>query len=258
MRFKQSKPVSKYILMILAFFVSYGFYLNLSTPTHLPLETPRLMEGESYLQHLAYGFVYDETHEQAKWIAYCLTKSEAMGVLERSDNFKEDALVNTGTASDVDYAKSGYDRGHLAPAADMRWSTQSMEESFYYSNMSPQLPSFNRGIWKKLEEEVRDWAVKLDSILIVTGPVLSTDLPSIGMNKVSVPKFYFKAIVDLKGSRTKGIAFLLPNEGSKLPLMDFALSINELEKLTKIDFFYQLDDKLENSLESTLCKTCWP
>jgi endonuclease G len=169
------------------------------------------MEGESYLHHLAYGFVYDETHEQAKWIAYCLTKSEAMGVLERSDNFKEDPLVHTGTA----------DRGHLAPAADMRWSIQCMEESFYYSNMSPQVPSFNRGIWKKLEEEVRDWAVKLDSILIVTGPVLSSDLSSIGMNKVSVPKYYFKAIVDLKGPNSKGIAFLLPNEGSKLPLMDF-------------------------------------
>ncbi len=258
MRFKHNKPVSTFTRMILAFFVSYGFYSNLSTSPHLPIETPRLMEGETYLHHVAYGFVYDETHEQAKWIAYCLTKSEAMGVLERSDNFKEDPLVKSGTATDIDYAKSGYDRGHLAPAADMRWSVQSMEESFFYSNMSPQLPSFNRGIWKKLEEEVRDWAVTLDSILIVTGPVLSADLPKIGMNKVSVPKYYFKAIVDLKGTHSKGIAFLLPNEGSKLPLMNFALTINELEKLTKIDFFYQLDDKIENTLESTLCKTCWP
>ena len=124
--------------------------------------------------------------------------------------------------------------------------------------MSPQAPSFNRGIWKKLEEEVRNWAVKLDSILIVTGPVLSADLQSIGINKVSIPKYYFKAIIDLKGSKSKGIAFLLPNEGSKLPLMDFALTINDLEKITKIDFFYQLEDKLENSLESTVCKACWP
>lgn len=258
MRFKHTKPVSTFICMILAFFVSCGFYLNLSSKSQLPLETPLIREWESYLHHIGYGFVYDETHEQAKWIAYCLTKTEAMGVLERSDNFKEDPLVNSGTASDIDYAKSGYDRGHLAPAADMRWSKQSMEESFYYSNMSPQLPSFNRGIWKKLEEEVRDWAVILDSVLIVTGPVLSADLPSIGVNKVSVPKYYYKAIVDFQGSQAKGIAFLLPNEGSKQPLMDFAISINELEKLTKIDFFYQLDDKLENSVESTLCKTCWP
>lgn len=258
MRFKHSKPVSIFIMMILAFFVAYGFYFTSKKTAHLPLETPRLMEDESYLQHLAYGFVYDEEHEQAKWIAYCLTKKEALGTLERSDNFEEDQLVTSGTASDRDYAKSGYDRGHLAPAADMRWSAISMDESFFYSNMSPQIPAFNRGIWKKLEGKVRSWAVELDSILIVTGPILTPNLPHIGTNQVSVPRFYYKAIVDFKGSHSKAIAFVLPNSGSKRPLMEFALSINELEKLTKIDFFYQLDDLLENSLESVICKTCWP
>jgi endonuclease G len=255
---KNTKPVITF-LVILAFFVSYGFfYKSTSSTNHLPLETPRLKERESYLHHLAYGFVYDETHEQAKWIAYCLTKSEASGTIERSDHFVEDPIVSSGTATDADYAKSGYDRGHLAPAADMRWSTKTMEESFYYSNMSPQLPAFNRGIWKKLEEKVRDWAVELDSILIVTGPILTPNLPTIGANKVSIPAYYFKAIVEFKGSKSKGIAFVLPNQGSKLPLMEFAISINELEKLTNIDFFYQIEDKLENTLESTICKTCWP
>jgi endonuclease G len=243
---------------MLAFFVSYGFYFTLKKTLHLPLETPRVKEGESYLQHVAYGFVYDEVHEQAKWIAYCLTKKEALGTLERSDNFKEDPLVTSGTASDRDYAKSGYDRGHLAPAADMRWSEISMNESFYYSNMSPQIPAFNRGIWKKLEEKVRDWAVALDSILIVTGPILTPNLSRIGSNQVSIPQYYYKAIIDFKGSQSKAIAFMLPNAGSKRPLMDFALSINELEKLTNIDFFYQIDDSLEKSLESVICKTCWP
>jgi endonuclease G len=258
MRFKNNKPVFT-IVVVLAFFVSSGFfYRSAQNSKHLPLETPRLQEGDSYLHHLAYGFVYDETHEQAKWIAYCLTKKEASGTIERSDNFEVDPLVSTGTANDGDYAKSGYDRGHLAPAADMRWSTKSMEESFYYSNMSPQLPAFNRGIWKKLEEKVRDWAMDLDSILIVTGPILTTNLPTIGANNVSIPDYYFKAIVDYKGTKSKGIAFVLPNQGSKLPLMEFAISINELEKLTNIDFFYQIEDKLESSLESTVCKTCWP
>ena len=258
MRFKHLKPVSTFILLILVFFVSYGFYFTPKKAPHPPLETPRLKEGESYLQHEAYGFVYDEEHEQAKWIAYCLTKKEAAGTIERSDNFEEDPLVSSGTASDHDYAKSGYDRGHLAPAADMRWSETSMNESFYYSNMSPQIPAFNRGIWKKLEEKVRDWAVALDSILIVTGPILTPNLPRIGSNQVSVPRYYYKAVVDLKGSNSKAIAFVLPNAVSKRPLMEFALSINELEKLTNIDFFYQLDDPLENSLESIICKTCWP
>jgi endonuclease G len=255
---KNTKPVFT-ILVVLAFFVSYGFFYKTTNSTNpLPLETPRLQAGESYVHHLAYGFVYDETHEQAKWIAYCLTKKEASGTIERSDNFEEDPLVSSGTATDGDYAKSGYDRGHLAPAADMRWSVKTMEESFYYSNMSPQLPAFNRGIWKKLEEKVRDWAVNLDSVLIVTGPILTPNLPSIGANKVSIPAYYFKAIVDFKGPKSKGIAFVMPNQGSKLPLMEFAISINELEKLTNIDFFYQIEDKLESTLESTVCKTCWP
>ncbi len=251
------KPVFTF-LVVLAFFVSSGFYFIQNNSNKLPLETPRLKDGESYLHHLAYGFVYDETHEQAKWIAYCLTKKEALGTFERSDNFDEDPLVLSGTASDADYAKSGYDRGHLAPAADMRWSLKSMEESFYYSNMSPQLPAFNRGIWKKLEEQVRDWAVDLDSILIVTGPILKPNLPTIGANKVSVPGYYYKAIVDYKGAQSKAIAFVLPNQGSKIPLMEFAISIDELEKLTNIDFFYQLEDKLETAIESKVCKTCWP
>ena len=258
MHFNYNKPVFTF-LVVLAFFVSYGFfYKTTNSAKALPLETPRLQEGETYLHHLAYGFVYNETHEQAKWIAYCLTKKEASGIIERSDNFEEDPLVKSGTATDGDYAKSGYDRGHLAPAADMRWSIQSMEESFYYSNMSPQLPAFNRGIWKKLEEKVRDWAVALDSILSGTGPILSPNLPTIGTNKVSVPAYYFKAIVDFKGPKSKGIAFVFPNQGSKLPLMEFAISINELEKLTNIDFFYQIEDKLESTVESTVCKTCWP
>jgi endonuclease G len=92
----------------------------------------------------------------------------------------------------------------------------------------------------------------------VTGPILTPNLPRIGSNQVSVPRYYYKAVVDLKGSNSKAIAFVLPNAGSKRPLMEFALSINEVEKLTNIDFFYQLDDPLENSLESIICKTCWP
>ena len=231
---------------------------NLNINQFLNLEIPKINPNETIIKHTGFSLLYNEAHEQATWVAYELTKEETNKTFDRTDKFIVDPKVKTGTANHQDYLNSGYDRGHLAPAADMGWSSTAMTESFYYSNMSPQLPSFNRGIWKKLEEEVRDWAVKLDSILIVTGPVLSADLQSIGINKVSIPKYYFKAIIDLKGFKSKGIAFLLPNEGSKLPLMDFALTINELEKITKIDFFYQLEDKLENSLESTVCKTCWP
>lgn len=252
------KPVLGISFLILAFFVSVGFEKKSSNTTHFPLETPVIEVGEVYLKHSGYAFVYNETHEQAKWVAYCLTKKETQGSLERSDHFVEDPMVKTGTAANADYSKSGFDRGHLAPAADMKWSELAMDESFYYSNMSPQLPAFNRGIWKKLEEQVRDWAISLDSVLIVTGPILGESLPSIGANKVSVPKFYYKAILDFKGEHSKAIAFVLPNQGSKAPLMSFAITIDALEKLTGMNFFYQLEDHLEQSVEAKTCQTCWP
>ncbi len=252
------KPVLGMSFLILAFFVSFGFVQKKFSLPHFPLETPYIEAGEAYVKHAGYAFVYDENHEQAKWVAYCLTKKETEGSIERSDHFVEDPFVKTGTATNEDFAKSGYDRGHLAPAADMRWSEIAMEESFYYSNMSPQLPAFNRGIWKKLEEKVRDWAIAFDSVLIVTGPILSEPLSTIGTNKVSVPKYYYKAILDYKGTHSKAIAFVMPNQGSKDLLMNFAVSIDALEKLTGINFFYQLEDPLEQSIESKVCPNCWP
>ena len=225
------------------------------------LEIPLVLKGEKVIKHIGYSLVYSEEHEQAKWVAYVLNKKELSGTFPRSDNFNEDPAVSSGSACNSDYSKSGYDRGHLAPAADMKWSEKAMSESFYYSNMSPQLPAFNRGIWKILEEKVRDWALENDSILIVTGPILPSKnekkLATIGHNSVAVPKYYYKAILDFKKEKSKSIAFVLPNKGSKMPLKSFVVSIDSLEKLSKIDFFYKLDDKLETSIESKFCKECW-
>ena len=145
------------------------------SPHHLP-ECPAIRSGDQIIRHFAYTLCYDEPHEQARWVAYELTLAETNGPEERASGFFEDPAVTTGSATDTDYAGSGYDRGHLAPAGDMTWSDRAMHESFYYSNMSPQVPSFNRGIWKKLETLVRAWAQVYDGILIATGPVLEPDL----------------------------------------------------------------------------------
>jgi endonuclease G len=139
----------------------------------------------------------------------------------------------------------------------MGWSTTAMAESFYYSNMSPQTPNFNRGIWKKLEELVRTWAIENNSIYIATGPVLTNNLQSIGPNKVSVPKYYYKVILDYTKPSIKGIGFILPNSGSKEPLQNYAVSINSVEKLTGINFFPLLPDKQEELIEKSLCIRCW-
>lgn len=247
------------------FFLSLGIMLPISLyyaqqylPSHCKHpEFPKINDHETVTMHFGYSLVYNEKHEQATWVAYVLTKKETQGTVERGDRFIEDPYVQTGSATNADYSKSGYDRGHLAPAADMKWSEKAMEESFYFSNMSPQVPSFNRGIWKKLEEKVRDWAISFDSLLVVTGPILENGLPTIGKNQVSVPKYYFKAILDYKKDKSKAIAFILPNTGSKDPIKKYACSINELEERTGIDFFYQFEDHIENLIEKQNCPSCW-
>lgn len=221
------------------------------------LEVPKTTEPDRVISHTGYSFLYNETHEQASWVAYELTKEETHSLFDRTDSFIADPEVITGTANDEDYEGSGYDRGHLAPAADMGWSATAMAESFYYSNMSPQKPSFNRGIWKKLEELVRSWAIENDALYVVTGPVLTSGLPTIGPNRVSVPGYYYKVVLDYREPAVKGIGFILPNAGSKEPLEHYAVSIDSVEKLTGIDFFPLLADAEEELIEKTLCVECW-
>jgi endonuclease G len=221
------------------------------------LEIPAIAPGEKIIHHTGYSLVYSEQNEQAEWVAYTLTKEKTAKLYDRTDKFVPDPAISTGSANSNDYAGSGYDRGHLAPAADMGWSSTAMAESFYYSNMSPQLPAFNRGIWKKLEELVRTWAVEYNSIEIVTGPVLTNGLKSIGPDKVSVPNYYYKVILDYEEPDIKGIGFILPNAGSTRPLQDYAVTIDSVEKVTGIDFYPALPDEQEKKIEKTLCISCW-
>lgn len=221
------------------------------------LEIPLANANDRVIDHLGYSFLYNETHEQASWVAYELTKLETDKLYDRTNKFLCDPLVKSETACNADYLRSGFDKGHLAPAADMGWSATAMKESFYFSNMSPQDPSFNRGIWKRLEELVRDWAIQNNTIYIVTGPILSTGLPTIGANKVSIPKFYYKVILDYTEPEIKSIAFIMPNAGSKDNLQRYAVSIDNVEKATGIDFFPSLPDEQENKIEKELCVACW-
>jgi endonuclease G len=230
---------------------------NIKDSSILKLEIPKTNSKDKIITHTGYSLLYNEIHEQADWVAYQLTKEETTKLYERTNKFILDPKVKTITASDSDYKGSGYDRGHLAPASDMGWSSTAMKESFYYSNMSPQNPSFNRGIWKKLEELVRTWAVENNNVYIVTGPVLKGELKSLGNDKVTVPKYYYKVILDFSQPSIKGIGFVLPNLGSKESLKNYAVTIDSVEKFTGIDFFPLLQDKQENLIESTLCIECW-
>ena len=221
------------------------------------LEIPKITARDIVISHTGYSFLYNEAYEQASWVAYELTNEETQKGIERTDKFIADPFVKSGTANGNDYSGSGYDRGHLAPAGDMGWSSTAMAESFYYSNMSPQLPGFNRGIWKRLEDLVRNWAIEYQSVYVVTGPILTKSLSTIGMNKVAVPAYFYKVILDYTYPETKVIGFIIPNIGSKEPLQKYVVPIDSVEQVTGIDFFPQLPDQQEILLESTVSLRLW-
>jgi endonuclease G len=221
------------------------------------LEIPSYNKKIPIIFHLGYAFQYAEKHEQAYWVAYELTKKETEKVYNRTDKFIPDPYVKTGSATQQDYAGSGFDRGHLAPAADMGWSSKAMQESFYFSNMSPQAPSFNRGIWKRLEEQVRSWAIAYDQVYVVTGPVLKNGLRTIGPNQVSIPDYYYKVILDDTGKDKKAIGFIMANTKGGGSLASYAVSVDQVEKETGIDFFHKLPDQIEQKMEKDACLSCW-
>lgn len=213
---------------------------------------PTVSTGSQVVNKTFFSLAYANTHEQAEWVAYELTKKRVNGAQERSSNFRPDPAVRSGSAAPDDYKGSGYDRGHLAPAADMAFDATAMSESFFMSNMSPQEPGFNRGIWKELEEQVRDYAYQFGHLYVVTGPVLPRNVrEKIGQaNLVSVPKSYYKVILDVTGTDHKGLAFVLPNTDSDKPLEKFVVPIDEVERLTGLNFFPRMAKEDEQRLET--------
>lgn len=202
------------------------------------------------IKHKYFIVSYSEKDEQAEWVAYKLTKTSFNDNIERTNDYRYDPFVKTESATPFDYKGSGYDMGHLAPARTMSYSYTSMSESFYLSNISPQVPAFNRGIWKRLEEKVRYWTMMNDSIFVVTGPILNNPIGKIGINNVSVPKAFYKTLVGYRNGTVKGIAFIMPNEKSDKSIYSYAVSIDSVEVVTGIDFYYKLDTIIQDDLEA--------
>ncbi len=217
--------------------------------------------ADSHEIHSYTGFTlcYREKYEQAEWVAYEINKDELKKEASRTDDFRSDPSISTGSATPADYKSSGYDRGHLAPAADMAFSKDAMSESFFMSNMSPQVPGLNRGAWKDLEAAVREWVETRNSIYIVTGPVLDKDTyPTIGEN-VAVPEYYYKALFAPEGTdgNAQMIGFLFSNEKTTEDYLYYAVSVDEIEQRTGLDFFSGLEDTVETQLESTFDVKFW-
>jgi endonuclease G len=212
------------------------------------LELPKYDADDTIIRHRGYTLSYNSKFKQANWVAYLLTREETVKRFQRGEFFAPDPMI-PGTDFSVDYQKSGYDRGHLAPAADMGYSMETMVQSFFYSNMSPQLPRFNRGVWKKLEMQVRNWAVKYDSLYVVTGPIFDSVMPTIGPHRVAVPKAYYKVLLQKRKGSWVGIGFILPNSNTKVDFKDYETNIDKVEEISGLDFFWGLEDIIENKAE---------
>jgi endonuclease G len=221
---------------------------------------PDEKQCQQFVTHTAYCLCYSEAHEQANWVSYLLTKDMCeTNAVERVDKFIADPLVKTKSAEHTDYKNSGYDRGHLCPAGDMNYSMQTMQESFYMSNISPQLHAFNAGIWERLENKVRKWAIKHGQVNVICGPVLTSGLPTIGTkNKVAVPQYFYKIICTADSTSPQAIAFIIENKDwDKKSFFDFVVTIDSVEKITGLNFFEKLSNKKEEELESELETGFW-
>jgi endonuclease G len=232
---------------------------------------PKLVAGDEVVYHSAYALVYSEPYEQAKWVAHIILPDVVNGNEGRSNDFRPDDKIKTGSAIEADYFLKtilpdssfkydgfGYDRGHLAPSADFRYSKKALSESYLYSNMSPQLAKLNRGRWAEMEDVVRQYVVRNKvQVYVVTAPVLKPGLKKIerGVNKLSIPEQYCKVVLDPVNHRA--IGFIMPNADCEYPVMSYAVSIDSAEVITGIDFFYNLPDEEENLLEKQIDRDKW-
>ncbi len=217
---------------------------------------PSSTTGE-IVKHNFFTLSYSEKDEQAEWVAYELRKKDLSKNDFERPYFIEDKSVKTKSADWRNYKKSGYDRGHLYPAGDRTISYEAYNETFLTSNISPQNHDFNAGIWNRLEQKVRFWAEKYDGVYIVTAGVLKGNMKTIGDENVSVPNEFYKIVVDVSDGNYKAIAFVIPNKPSSESFYEYAVSIDEIEAKTGIDFFPNLPDSIENKMERTVDLKAW-
>lgn len=209
------------------------------------------------IRHTGHTLSYNNQWKIANWVGYELTAQETNGDVERSDWFDPDPQVLGYKVEHSDYTHSGFDRGHLAPAGDMKWNEDAMIESFYMTNICPQVHALNAGLWNNLEGKARNWARRDSAIIIVSGPIVTPDYMTISRNNIAVPAAFFKAIISPYTHSPRGIAFVIPNEDTDLPLHKYALTIDSLETITGIDLFYNLPDSLENYIEQNINLKLW-
>lgn len=224
----------------------------------LVMQTSPKGTPEQILKRTGYVASYNKTTLLPNWVAWHLTAERTEGSAKRSGvDFAEDTEVPEPRATDWDYYNSGYDRGHMCPAADNKWSKKAMEESFLFTNMCPQNGNLNRGDWNEMEMACRKWAKKYGDLYIVCGPILYKGKhKTIGKNKVVVPEAFFKVVLRT-GDDTQAIGFIYKNTSGNRPKDSYVNTVDEVERITGIDFFPSLPDDVEKNVEATADIANW-
>ena len=217
------------------------------------MELPFISNTDIILVYNGFVVNYNINRLIPNWVAYELTAEEVLGDVPRAKGFSMDLDFKERQAMREDYSGTGWDKGHMAPAADMKWSQSAMNESFYFTNICPQDHILNGKDWHSLEKSVRNWALKYGRIWVVCGPYVYTNYyGTIGKQRVFVPDGFFKAILRYDGKKYYSIAFVFENKSYNQNLKDAAVSVNDIEALIGYNLFYNLDDRFEEKIESQI------
>ena len=217
------------------------------------LEIPVYTKGtlsETVKKRYSYTVSYNHQTKNPNWVAWTITANHASGKVHRMD-FQDDEDMPDPKGYLSDYYNSGYDRGHMCPAGDNKWSEKAMEDCFLITNMCPQNGGLNRGVWNSIEQQCRGWAKAYGKVYVVCGPIyLNQQHHKIGKNKVVVPEAFFKVVLRM-GKSPAAIGFICRNQSQKgKKKTDFVNSIDEVERIMGYDFFSKLPDDIENEVEA--------
>ena len=214
------------------------------------MAAPLKKTPEVILKRKAYVASYNKNTLCPNWVAWLLTAEHTDGEMKRSSRFYEDTEVPEPRATPKDYKGSGWSRGHMCPAGDNKWNEEAMQETFALTNVCPQDAKLNSGLWNSLEMDCRKWARKYGEVYIVCGPVYyNREHEVIGENEVVVPEAFFKLVLCLKG-KPKAIGVVVKNTAGEKKKDLYYNSVDQVERITGIDFFPALPDDIENEVES--------
>lgn len=212
--------------------------------------------NDTLVRYDAFDVHFNSGRGIANCAAYEFVRNELNGTAERGNEFAQDTGVK-GCPSPEDYAGSGMDRGHLVPAGDLKWSPEAMRQSFLLTNVCPMHKALNEGGWAKLEEKVREWTMRDSALLVFTGPVVSESDSTLASGRMTVPSAYYKVIMAPCVRPMRAIAFIYPNGYSGGHLREYAVSVDEVEGRTGLDFFPTLPDEEQRRLESAANLDAW-